>query len=130
MPDGKGKHGVVGLVLASLAAQAAHTPGLPEREEAMSRKAGLGSGHQPCSSQSCNNKKKELPVAKLLGRVGRAYLRATSCWTGLAQRDPQDWGKGQQSQNPRILRPQAFHNPPLMEDMQFLIERSPKLPPL
>ena len=52
VPAGKGKRGMVGSVVASLAAQAAHAPGLPENEEAMSTKAGLGSQHQPCSSQS------------------------------------------------------------------------------
>lgn len=34
------------------------------------------------------------------------------------------------SQNPWILRSQAFHNPPSEENIQFLFERSPKLPPL
>lgn len=69
---------------ASLAAQAEergncpHTlQGCPKLEEAMSRKAGLGSRHQPCSSQSSNNKKKEPHVAKLLERAGRVHRRAT-----------------------------------------------------
>lgn len=43
---------------------------LSRMEEAMSRKAGLSSQHQPCSSQSCKNKKKELCIAKPLESAG------------------------------------------------------------